>query len=274
MLRRMTLLALAVALVAAAGPARADDEVSINGSGGRIGGAVERTTSTPGSSAGTPAASPTSSGGGQATPGPIITRNRRGITYDYSNVGGGKMRYTFDENRDYCRSSVAFVECFGPRPDRPRGGGGGEPAPPPISPQEIVEQTIVNVRLPQPQPNVDPGYAVTGLKAYLETGNRTSHTFDPIDTVLGPLRISATSSYTVNWGDGSVTGPYDTNGGKYPDGTITHVYQDAETVDITVTQNWTAQWSLAGQSGTIGGLQSSGELPGFEVREVQAVRRR
>lgn len=92
--------------------------------------------------------------------------------------------------------------------------------------------------------------------------------------MLGPLSITATSSYTVNWGDGTTTGPHSTSGGNYPDGDITHVYRDAETVDITVTQSWTAQWSLAGQSGTITGLSSSGDLPNFVVREVQAVRNR
>jgi hypothetical protein len=163
--------------------------------------------------------------------------------------------------------------CYGPEPPAVEGTP-RRPAPPPLSPTEVVERTLVNVRLPNPRPNIDPGHAITGLRAYLETGNTRRHRFDTIDTVLGPLSITATSTYTVDWGDGTVTGPHNSTGGKYPDGDISHVYQDAGIVDIVVRQNWTARWRLAGQSGTVGGLRSSGQLEDFEVQEVQAVRRR
>jgi hypothetical protein len=209
-----------------------------------------------------------------------VIRNKREIVYDYTHLGGGKIHYVFDDTRDWCDGSQSRATCYGPRPKPVEGQRPGQrprrraPVPPPLTPTEIVERTIVNVRLPSPDPNIDPGYAITGMKAYLETGNSTRHTFDAIPTVLGPLSITATSTYTVDWGDGTTTGPHSSNGGKYPNGSITHVYRDAETLDITVTQNWSAQWSLAGQSGTIGGLSSSGALPNFVVREVQAVRNR
>ena len=198
------------------------------------------------------------------------------IVYDYTPVGGGQYRYVFNDTpgMDFCRGSVNQVTCYGPEPPPDRRGRPRRPVPPPISPREVVERTIVNVSLPSPKPSVDPGYAVTGLRAYLETGNSVTHTFEPIGTVLGPLSISASSTYTVDWGDGTTTGPHSSSGGKYPDGDITYVYRDVGTVDITVTQNWTATWSLAGQSGTISGLVSSGDLEDFDVREVQASRRR
>ena len=215
----------------------------------------------------------TTDGGGGPVKRPVVTRNKREIVYDYTRVGGGKMHYIFDNTRDYCDGSDNATFCYGPKP-KPGEKGPRAPVPPPLTPTEVVERTLVNVRLPSPKPNVDPGYAVTGMKAYLETGNEKTHEFDAIDTVLGPLRITATSTYTVDWGDGATTGPYSSTGGKYPDGTITHVYQDSGLVDIVVTQNWTAKWRLAGQTGSIGGLNSSGDLPDFAVREVQAVRRR
>lgn len=273
---RTATIALGVFLSLTGGPpALAEGDVQLGGKGAQVRGVVAGGTTTSGRSGGT-ATSVSRSGGssGPAAPAPVVTRDKRGITHDYSRVGGGKVRYSFDRTRDYCDFTADYVECFGPRPPNRPGGRGGAPPPPPISPTEIVEQTIVNVRLPQPRPTIDPGHAVTGLKAYLETGNRTSHTFAPIDTVLGPLSISATSTYTVNWGDGTTTGPHSSSGGAYPKGDITHVYQDAQTVDVTVTQNWTARWRLAGQSGTIGGLQSASRIDDFEVREVQAVRRR
>ena len=260
-------------VVALAAPVSADDHVNFNGQGSTIGGSVER--STPGGGLSGGGASVSVGGGSSAPTGPRVrvSRDKRGITYDYTHMGGGKMRYTYDPTRDYCHGTTNFVECYGPRPTpgEPRRRA---PVPPPLSPTEVVERTIVNVRLPQPQPSIDPGYAVTGMKAYLETGNSTTHTFEPINTVLGPLTITATSTYTVNWGDGEVTGPYSDSGGAYPNGRITHVYRHARAVDIVVTQNWTAEWSLAGQSGRISGLSSSGSLPDFDVREVQAVRRR
>jgi hypothetical protein len=197
------------------------------------------------------------------------------ITWTREN--GAQTRYIFTDQpgMDYCRGNGQTVTCYGPEPRPDRRGRRRPPMEqPPVTPQQIVEQTIVNVQLPQPRPNVDPGYAITGLRAYLETGNDTSHTFPTIDTVLGELSISATSTYTVDWGDGSTTGPHSSAGGKYPDGDISHVYRDVGIVDITVTQHWTASWSLAGQSGTITGLRSSGVIDDFVVREVQATRRR
>ena len=256
-------------------------DIQMNGSrqGATISGTVESSSGSSASRAQPRSpATPTVTSTGSSTPvqAPRTTETKRGIVYDYTQVGGGKMRYVFDKTSDgYCRGGETTMFCYGPRPERENGRPGRRaPVPPPLTPTEIVERTIVNVRLPSPKPNIDPGYAVTGLKAYLETGNSRTHTFETIPTVLGPLSITATSSYTVNWGDGTTTGPHASNGGRYPDGDITHVYRDAETVDVTVTQNWTAQWSLAGQSGTITGLSSRGELPNFVVREIQAVRRR
>lgn len=255
--------------------AAAGDEVQIGGQGQNLRGTVSRTTpgrSVAGGERATGAV--TTAVGGRATEGPVITRSKREIVYDYTRTGGGKLHYVFDDSRDHCQLTQNASFCYGPKPKPAKGRPGRAPAPPPISASEVVERTIVNVRLPEPKPNIDPGYAVTGMKAYLETGNNPTHRFAPIDTVLGPLTITATSTYTVNWGDQTVTGPHSSSGGKYPDGAITHVYQHARTVDVSVTQNWTARWSLAGESGTIGGLSSSGQLPNFSVREVQAVRRR
>ena len=275
----LVLLPSLVASVIAIGPASAQGDIEVGGGGNAVTATATKTWTRSGqatSAAGAPTVRGGDGSGGAApaAPRPIVSRDQRGVTYDYTSVGGGEMRYTFDPTRDYCDWTADYVECFGPRPPRRPGGERPAPAPPPITPSEIVERTIVNVRLPRPRPNIDPGHAVTGLRAYLETGNRRSHSFAPIATVLGPLRITATSTYTVDWGDGTITGPHRTVGAKYPDGDITHVYRDAATVDVTVAQNWTARWRLAGQSGTIGGLRSAAQITDFEIREVQAVRRR
>jgi hypothetical protein len=257
----------AIAVLAWTPSAHAVERVKLRGNGGRIGGVVDRVIERPGSEGGTstPAGTPS-----PLPPAPVVTRTREYVAYDYSNSGGGQLRYVFDDERDYCDYGSASVTCFGPRPEP------GEPGPrrvaPPVTPEDIVERTLVNAKLPSPRPNIDPGYAVTGMRAYLETGDRRTHRFDAIPTVLGPLQITATSTYTVDWGDGTVTGPHQTTGGKYPDGTISHVYTDTGTVDVTVSQTWTARWWLAGRSGTVGGLRSSGTIEDFAVQEVQAVR--
>ena len=196
------------------------------------------------------------------------------IIYTYPD--GSRSRLINDPNRDYCHGTGSYITCFGSYElAEPGGGGRGGrvPAPPP-QPSVIAEQTIVDLPLPEPAPQIDPGYAIAGLRVFLETGNSTSHDFGSIDTVLGPLSVTATSTYTVDWGDGTTTGPHASAGGPYPDGDVTHLYQSATTVDVTVTQNWTASWSLAGQSGTVTGLVTSGVIDGFVVRQVQAARQR
>jgi len=273
----------AVMLASSVAPSAAEDAVRMRGSGGGLSGVITRSETVPGRAA--PAAQPVvntqPATSGVAAPQPRVVRRPNGWIYDYRDLGGGRVRYVFEEGPDHCTGGYRETVCYGPAPEPRRPGETREearerrrPIPPPISPQEIVERTIVNVQLPEPRPRIAPGHAITGLRAYLETGSATTHRFDPIRTVLGPLSISATSTYTVDWGDGTTTGPHETSGGAYPDGDITHVYQRTATVDVTVTQHWTAQWSLAGQSGTVTGLVSSGTIEDFRIREVQAVRRR
>lgn len=132
----------------------------------------------------------------------------------------------------------------------------------------------MNLPLPVPRPQIDPGYAITGLRAYLESGDRPTRTWSEIPTVLGPLRVEASSTYTIRWGDGTVTGPHTSPGGEYPDGDVTHVYQRTGTVDVAVTQNWSARWWLAGETGTVEGLVTTGAIDDMPVRQVQATRDR
>jgi len=125
-----------------------------------------------------------------------------------------------------------------------------------------------------PSPKIEPGWAVTGKTAYLETGGRTAQGFqDP--TGAGPLEIQASGQFWVDWGDGSgLQGPFDTTGGPYPDGTISHTWTATGTYTVQVFENWTAQWALGGQTGQLGGLRTVGEIPGFQVKELVSVRNR
>ncbi|MCA1692012.1 MAG: hypothetical protein LC733_07385 [Actinobacteria bacterium] len=126
------------------------------------------------------------------------------------------------------------------------------------------------IPLPKPRPHIAPGWGITGKLAYIETNGELRHVYTNT-TPLGPLEIVATGGYFVDWGDGETTGPYDLEGGRWPDGQITHDYVWAGGYDIVVTERWTATWSLGGQSGTLRELQTVGTIDDFPVRQVQAV---
>jgi hypothetical protein len=142
-------------------------------------------------------------------------------------------------------------------------------------PEDVALQFWQQVTLPAPEPRIAPDYAITGKTAYLETGSEPTASFS-FDTELGRLTISAQDALRVDWGDGTgLVGPFDSVGGAWPNGDITHVYDHAGAVDVRVRQDWTATWVLTGPygdaSGTLGGLQTEGVIPNFDVRQVQAV---
>jgi hypothetical protein len=130
---------------------------------------------------------------------------------------------------------------------------------------------VADLPLPTPTVRVQPGEAIVGLLAYLEIGGPQTANFNV--TILGvPVTVTATSTYEVDWGDGSPPAvDLTTQGGPYPDGTITHAYQNSGHFTITVTQHWTATWTAQGAVGTIGGLFTIGRLD-LPVIEVQANR--
>lgn len=161
----------------------------------------------------------------------------------------------------------AILEDYPPCPDRPRAAG--EPAPEETRAM-IAARYWERVPLPKPKPAIAPGRAITGKLAYLETRGQTGHTYTN-DTVFGPLEIVAKGSYTVNWGDGTTTGPHAFEGKAWPEGKITHEYLDIGKYDVVVTEKWTATWRLGGESGILRTLQTSGRIDDFPVEQIQAV---
>jgi hypothetical protein len=156
---------------------------------------------------------------------------------------------------------------YPPCPIRPRSPGEPETL---EAPSMIARRYWEQVVLPKPQPAIAPGRAITGKLAYLETKGQTARTYMN-STVVGPLRIDATGSYTVTWGDGETSGPYRFEGAPWPTGQITHQYSKVGVYYIVVTEQWTATWSLGGESGVLRTLQTSGTIVDFPVEEIQAV---
>lgn len=150
------------------------------------------------------------------------------------------------------------------------------PGCPSASPREVAFAFLRQVVPPGPDPWIAPGYALTGKPAFLETRAPTT-TPARYDTPLGPLDVTLrATTFAVDWGDGTGadTGPFAAPGRPWPDGRATHTYTVMDTYDVAVTQSWDADWRLAGESGVIRGLSSVDRLPGFEARQLQAVRNR
>lgn len=134
------------------------------------------------------------------------------------------------------------------------------------------------VPLPRPLPSVQPDDGITGIPVYLQIDGPQEGTWS-FETFGITITISATSTYDIDWGDGTVETGITSQGGPYPDGDLVHGYQWKGTYDIVVTQQWTATWTAsgagAGGGGTITGvLQTVGIVEDFVVTEVQAVRER
>lgn len=146
-------------------------------------------------------------------------------------------------------------------------------APPGASPSpDQLARDFWDVRLlPSPAVKMQPGYAVTGKRVYLQIAdNRTAH-FDVPDPLGPPISIDATSTYVIDWGDGTVESTA-SQGGPWPDGDVTHVYTTAaDARTISVSQQWSAMWRAGAQQGALDNLRTEGTLT-FAVTQVQAVR--
>ena len=130
------------------------------------------------------------------------------------------------------------------------------------------------VHLDPPTMTVKPGWAITGKPAYLEIGG--AQTLQKPFSVFGyDIAIDATSTYDVDWGDGTTAHGLTSQGGPWPDGSISHVYERAGFNTLTVTQRWSADWSIgAANRGRILDQLVTRATLAIESRQVQAVRDR
>jgi hypothetical protein len=134
------------------------------------------------------------------------------------------------------------------------------------------------VQLPTPTLAIPPGRAIVGKPAYL-TIHGPHHQRWHFDALGYAIDLAATSTYTIDWGDGTTHTDITTQGGPWPDGDLRHTYQHAGHYHVTVTQHWTATWTAASADGTTSGtidgvLTTTGTLTNFPVQQIQAVRNR
>ncbi|HEX3621034.1 MAG TPA: hypothetical protein VHT97_01830 [Acidimicrobiales bacterium] len=164
-------------------------------------------------------------------------------------------------------SDLAILENYPPCPAAPVQPG--QPAPVETAAM-IAARYWEQIPLPKPGPQIAPGRAITGKLSYLETNGETSHVYTN-NTLVGPLQIHATGTYTIDWGDGTTTGPHAFEGKPWPDGQITHDYLKIGNYNVVVTEKWTATWGLGGEAGTLRTLQTVGRIDNFPVQQIQAV---
>jgi hypothetical protein len=147
---------------------------------------------------------------------------------------------------------------------------------PPVVLREAITRTIRD-DMPRPTLEVPPGYALTGMEAYLVTNHQleygpVTHTVDLGVAVLD-VTVTATGMTEVDWGDGTVA-TYDVPGTPWPEGSVTHTYRDTGTVSISVTDTWQVTYRVPalGIEDTVTAPLPASTLDEFEVQQVQAVR--
>jgi hypothetical protein len=262
---------------------RSPKDVDVGGSGSRIG-ALGRNRSIKGDRSVPPAGQGGHTGGpvvspvADVDPGPMVVDTEIRLAAD-----GSQCAFVFRrpgeadsiEHRGAAEEARRAVAEYGACPDSPANPDGT----PAVG--GVVEQVWSTVEdLPAPSLWIAPGEAITGLPAYLEIGGDREriYRFGPEEALGYTITIEVPSTYTVDWGDGTVERGITSPGGPYPHGDVRHVYQlvDADNV-VTVTQEWQARWTAVGNGETASGEIAAGELETsaafpLSVGQLQAVR--
>jgi hypothetical protein len=193
------------------------------------------------------------------------------------------VRVDRDEREAVSRNAEAeFLDAFARLPELeghdPNRECAVDPAEdiPPAMLRDAITRTIRD-DMPRPTVEVPPGYALTGMEAYLVTNHQleygpVTHTVDLGIAVLDVI-VTATGVTEVDWGDGTVA-TYHTPGTPWPDGNVTHTYRDTGIVTISVTDIWQVTYRVPalGIEDTVTAPLPTRTLDDFEVQQVQAVR--
>ena len=137
---------------------------------------------------------------------------------------------------------------------------------------------IVEDHLPRPEPEIPPGWALTGMPAYLVTHHELSYgpASHTVDLGLFPVTIEITAEAVtiVDWGDGTVT-THNVAGDPWPDGLVHHTYRDEDVVTVTVTDVWHVEFRVTSPTTISDSLEAELEprtIDDLEVRQIQAIR--
>lgn len=144
--------------------------------------------------------------------------------------------------------------------------------PTPDDARQRVLSYVRSMKLPSPRPETSaPNGGICGvvhtLNLHIDDVNPAF--YDPT-TEFGPMVVRFHGKFTVDWGDGTKN-VYRNAGGPYPYSVISHSWTDRGFYNIRVTADWTAEWSLGGFSGVVGGFQTTGAIEQWRVWEAQAM---
>jgi hypothetical protein len=147
----------------------------------------------------------------------------------------------------------------------------------PPTPTLAANDFVRRFPLPEPRPQIAPGFALTGLPAYLVIDGQVRFTVEEDLAGWGPMQVTLEPvRFVVDWGDGTVQTITDGRTGAAHDGDpveqISHTYRwNDPDAAVIVRADWRAEWQVGGFSGTVDGLTVDAvlELP---VREYRSVR--
>jgi hypothetical protein len=146
----------------------------------------------------------------------------------------------------------------------------GPAASPQQSPRQYAIDYFRSLPLPVPKPVMSAPEGICGAQHSLDLQIPQQMVFTDPETPFGSLAVHVHGSFTVNWGDGR-TDTYSSSGAPWPTSTLVHYWENKGRNDITVTANWSANWTYGTHSGTLGGLSTTSRIPGWGVIELQAV---
>ena len=144
-------------------------------------------------------------------------------------------------------------------------------------PSPQVHRFVRTIELPAPELWVAPGYALTGMPAFLQIEQQEPFEVDGTIVGFGGLEVVlAPQAFEVDWGDGTVEVIDDGRTGAAWDGPvaeqISHTYVDTDEGSVVrVEAGWQAVWRVGGFSGVVDDLQVVGELD-LPVQTRRAVR--
>lgn len=147
--------------------------------------------------------------------------------------------------------------------------------------RDLVREPVVDL-LPRPEPELPPGYALTGMPAYLVTHHDLTYQ-RPEPLILEfqgtRLAVDVTGQATmyVDWGDGTGEHAYTRPGRPYPDGEVRRAYAHKGTTQLTIVDEWTLDYTVRADGQTI----IEDQIPPFrlppvthdlDIRELRATR--
>jgi hypothetical protein len=127
--------------------------------------------------------------------------------------------------------------------------------------------------IPMPTPDIwlAPGWAIVGKRSYLELSTPTQQTGIVTHRGLPINYICTVASAQIRWGDGNTTTFTRNETGPYPNGGVSHWYDEPGRYTPTVQEIWSCQVSYRTQTRTVTVTPPAGTFPNFEARELQAV---